>query len=195
MKRVIGITGGIASGKSSVSNYIKSLGYKVLDADLITHNLYQKGEKGYNAILYLFGEDMVNDISVDRDVLREFVFNNDEKLELLNKTMHPIIYEEIKRLIAESKEDIIFLDIPLLFEAGFETLCDSVILVFVERDIQVERLMKRDNILRFEAIKKISKQQSLEEKRSKADFIVDNSGSIDSTLKQIDHLLERILNE
>lgn len=195
MKRIIGITGGIASGKSSVSNYIKSLGYKIIDADVLTHDLYKKGQRGYNAVLYLFGEDMVDGSSVKRDELREYVFNNQEKLELLNNTIHPIIYEELKKLIDKSKEDIIFLDIPLLFEAGFEDLCDSIILIFVERDIQVERLMKRDNILRFDAIKKISKQQNLEDKRSKADYIIDNSGSIDSTLKQVDHLLERILNE
>lgn len=195
MKRIIGITGGIASGKSSVSNYIKSLGYKIIDADVLTHDLYMKGQRGYNAVLYLFGEDMVDGSSVKRDELREYVFNNQEKLELLNNTIHPIIYEELKKLIDKSKEDIIFLDIPLLFEAGFEDLCDSIILIFVERDIQVERLMKRDNILRFDAIKKISKQQNLEDKRSKADYIIDNSGSIDSTLKQVDHLLERILNE
>ena len=195
MKRIIGITGGIASGKSSVSNYIKSLGYKIIDADVLTHDLYKKGQRGYNAVLYLFGEDMVDGSSVKRDELREYVFNNQEKLELLNNTIHPIIYEELKKLIDKSKEDNIFLDIPLLFEAGFEDLCDSIILIFVERDIQVERLMKRDNILRFDAIKKISKQQNLEDKRSKADYIIDNSGSIDSTLKQVDHLLERILNE
>lgn len=194
MQRVIGITGGIASGKSSVSNYIESLGYPVIDADKLTHELYLKGERGYNAVLYLFGDELEKDGRIDRDALREIVFNDNKKLELLNEAMHPIIYDEMKRRL-EMFDGMVFLDVPLLFESGFDSLCDSTILVYVERDIQTERLMKRDGILKFDAIKKISKQDSLESKRDKATYIIDNSGEIDATLKQIDNLLERILNE
>lgn len=194
MRKVIGITGGIASGKTSVTNYIRSLGFKVIDADLITHELYKKGNKGYNAIQYLFGEDFAGDEMIDRDSLRKLVFNDLEKLKVLNQTMHPIIYEEIKKEL-EKYGELVFVDVPLLYEAGFETLCDKVIVVYVPRDVQVDRLCQRDGIKKFDAIQKISKQSSTEEKKERADYVIDNSMDIDFTLHQVDVLMERLMNE
>lgn len=192
MKKVIGITGSIATGKSSVSNYIKSKGYVVIDSDELVHKLYLKDGILYNKLISYFGESIKGIDQIDRNALRNIVFNDMNKLQALNSITHPIIFDELKKVIESLNVDLIFIDVPLLFEAGFEKLCDKVVVVYTNIDIEIKRLMKRDNINKDEAYLKISKQMSIEEKVKKAYYVIDNSRDFNNTKKQIDELLERI---
>lgn len=192
MKKVIGITGSIATGKSSVSNYIKSKGYVVIDSDELVHKLYLKDGILYSKLISYFGESIKGIDQIDRNALRNIVFNDMNKLQALNSITHPIIFDELKRVIESLNVDLIFIDVPLLFEAGFEKLCDKVVVVYTNIDIEIKRLMKRDNINKDEAYLKISKQIGIEAKVKKADYVIDNSRDFNNTKKQIDELLERI---
>lgn len=193
MRKVIGITGGIASGKSTVCQYLEALGYPVIDSDAISRRLSQKGNSIYTAILKTFGEEyFLADGELDRKKLGALIFEDSEARELLNSVTHPLIVEEIKNLLEKIKENIIFLDIPLLFEAKLWHLCDTILCVYTDLDTQLHRLIERDNITRELALKKIASQMSLEIKKDQSDYVIDSSGSILSTRKQIDELLEQI---
>lgn len=192
--KVIGLTGSIATGKSQVSNYLRDKGIKVVDADLIARDLVDipivKDE-----IKKAFGENIYVNENLDRKKLAEIVFNNDKKRNILNDIMHPHIYKIILDEIRNSK-DIVFVDIPLLFEnekvnEKFGLSFDEIWLVYVDREKQIERLMKRDGISRDYAEKKINSQISVEEKRKKSDVIIDNSGTLEETFIQVEENLKR----
>ena len=192
--KVIGLTGSIATGKSQVSNYLRDKGIKVVDADLIARDIVDipivKDE-----IKKAFGENIYVNENLDRKKLAEIVFNNDKKRNILNDIMHPHIYKIILDEIRNSKE-IVFVDIPLLFEnekvnEKFGLSFDEIWLVYVDREIQIERLMKRDGISRDYAEKKINSQISVEEKRKKSDVIIDNSGTLEETFIQVEENLKR----
>ncbi len=193
--KVIGLTGSIATGKSQVSNYLRDKGIKVVDADLIARDLVDipivKDE-----IKKAFGENIYVNENLDRKKLAEIVFNNDKKRNILNDIMHPHIYKIILDEIKNSKE-IVFVDIPLLFEnekvnEKFGLKFDEIWLVYVDREIQIKRLMDRDGISRDYAEKKINSQISVEEKRKKADVIIDNSGTLEETFKQVEKNLKKL---
>ena len=192
--KVIGLTGSIATGKSQVSNYLRDKGIKVVDADLIARDLVNiplvKDE-----IKKAFGENIYVNENLDRKKLAEIVFNNDKKRNILNDIMHPHIYKIILDEIRNSKE-IVFVDIPLLFEnekvnEKFGLSFDEIWFVYVDREKQIERLMKRDGISRDYAEKKINAQISVEEKRKKSDVIIDNSGTLEETFIQVEENLKR----
>lgn len=192
--KVIGLTGSIATGKSQVSNYLRDKGIKVVDADLIARDLVDipivKDE-----IKKAFGENIYVNENLDRKKLAEIVFSNDKKRNILNDIMHPHIYKIILDEIKNSNE-IVFVDIPLLFEnekvnEKFGLSFDEIWLVYVDREIQIERLMKRDGISRDYAEKKINSQISVEEKRKKSDVIIDNSGTLEETFIQVEENLKR----
>ncbi|MEQ3347456.1 dephospho-CoA kinase [Peptoniphilus senegalensis] len=192
--KVIGLTGSIATGKSQVSNYLRDKGIKVVDADLIARDLVDipivKDE-----IKKAFGENIYVNKNMDRKKLAEIVFNNDKKRDILNDIMHPHIYKIILDEIKNSKE-IVFVDIPLLFEnekvnEKFGLKFDEIWLVYVDRETQIERLMKRDGISRDYAEKKINSQISVEEKRKKADVIIDNRFTVEETFMQVEENLKR----
>lgn len=193
--KVIGLTGSIATGKSQVSNYLRDKGIKVVDADLIARDLVDipivKDE-----IKKAFGENIYVNKNLDRKKLAEIVFNNDKKRDILNDIMHPHIYKIILDEIKNSKE-IVFVDIPLLFEnekvnEKFGLKFDEIWLVYVDRETQIERLMKRDGISRDYAEKKINSQISVEEKRKKADVIIDNRFTVEETFKQVEKNLKKL---
>ena len=196
MKQIIGITGGIASGKSNVCSVIRNIGYKVIDCDLITHRLYEKGNSIYNAILDTFGYEYLDENKeIDRKKLASYVFNNNNKLKLLNDITHPLILKEINREINLIKDDIIFIDIPLLYEAKLEYLVDKVICVYLEKELQIERLMARDNISREYALVKIHNQMDLKIKKDKADYVIDSSGTIEETNALVKLIINKIKGE
>ena len=175
MKRVIGITGGIASGKSNVSNVIKSLGYHVIDSDLITHKLEDIGGKVYNAIVLAFGNSYLkDDKSLDRKKLGNLIFSDAKAKEKLNSISHPIIVDEIKKEINNINDEMIFVDIPLLYESKLEYLCDKIICVYLPKNEQIKRLIFRDNIDEEFAIKKVDSQMSLDKKKELADYVIDS---------------------
>lgn len=192
MKQLIGVTGGIASGKSNVCNVIRSLGYKVIDSDAITHLLYQRGNSVYNAIINTFGKEYLDsNLEIDRKKLGKYIFSNEEAKNKLNSVTHPLILAKMKEEIDKSNDKIIFLDIPLLFEAKLEYLCDKIICVYLEESIQVQRLMERDHIDYDYAMLKIHSQMDLNIKKDKADYVIHSKGSLDET----EALVKTIINE
>ncbi len=188
MRMIVGITGSIGSGKSTVSNYITSLGYQVVDCDMISHDIILKGNLGYQSVLDFFGSDILDeDGSISRKKLGGIVFSDEVKLQMLNKIMHPLIYSEVEKKLDVDR--LIFLDAPLLFESNFNTLCDSVIVVNIDLDKQLERLVVRDSITYDDALNKINLQMSLDEKIKLATYVVDNSFDLACLYKQIDSII------
>lgn len=194
MKSVIGITGGIASGKSNVSNVIKDLGYPVIDSDQIVKKLSEKNMPLYNAYIKEFGPDYL-DIkgNLDKKKLAKTVFHDVKAKERMNKISHPIIVEEIKNRINKYNDGLIFVDIPLLYEAKLEYLCDKIICVFLKKKLQVERLMARDGIDEDYALAKIHSQMDLYMKKELADYVIDSQGEFEETKKQVIEVINDIL--
>jgi len=197
-KCIIGITGNIASGKSIVSKYLIKKGYQVIDADEISRKSLNVGTKGYYGVIEFFGEKIVSkDKSINRKILGEIIFSNEEKRVVLNSILHPIIEEEMLKKIVCSEHKIVFVDIPLLFEnmERFNKIgikFDEIWLVYSEYNIQLRRLMKRDNIDENSAIKKIESQMKASKKKLLTDKILYNNDSIEQLLKHVDYFIDSI---
>lgn len=189
---VYGITGSIATGKSTVSNYLRSLGYLVIDSDKIVHELL-KTKIIIDKIVSVFGKDVLVNNQLDKKLLAKLIFNDDSLRNRLNSIIHKEVFNVIERRINECGLPFAFIDVPLLFEAGFDVLCNKTICVYVNKETEVTRLMNRDNIDEDFAIKKISSQMSIEDKKLKANYIIDNSGDLCYTYKQIDELLNKYI--
>ena len=197
MGKVIGLTGSIASGKSTVSNRLKSMGYQIIDCDQINHEILKKDNIGYTLVVKAFGNDILNtDLEINRKALGNLIFSNKDLKEKLNNILHPLIKDIVKKEIDGSSEKLIFLDCPLLFETDFHKLCDYTIVVYVNLDTQIQRLMHRDGITFPEALKKIYAQMPLDEKLTLADYVVDNChtlADLDWQIKQLLFRLERMI--
>lgn len=194
MSLVIGITGSIAAGKSTVTDYLITHGYTVLDADKITHNAYFKGTSCYNKVIHEF--DCLNDNGdIDRKKLGEIVFNDNTAKEKLESIVHPYVIKCLKDGIMKCSNDFIFLDIPLLFEAHLEYLCDKIIVIYVDELTQLKRLMNRNRINENKAKLLISQQISMEEKKLKADYVIDNRVYFEELYRNIEKVLEVIRRE
>ena len=195
MRKVIGVTGGIASGKSNVISIIKRQGFKVIDCDLINHNLQKINMPIYNAIKEAFGSSyFLDNGELDRKKLGELIFHNEKEKLKLNSISHPIIKEEVLKEINKA-DGIVFVDVPLLYESKFDTLCDKVICVYLNRETQIERLMERDHIDYSYAKSKIASQMDLDQKRDLADYVIDSKGSFQETERQVLKILEMIKGE
>lgn len=197
--RLIGITGGIASGKSTVTKIIKDEGYPVIDADKIARGLMKKNSPSYNKTVEFFGDTILDSAGdIDRAALGGLVFSNKDKLKALNSITHPFIFKTIKKEIEDNfKEKIVFLDIPLLFEEYDEILkCgiyfDEIWLVYTNIDTQINRLKSRNNLTVDEAVKRINSQLSMDIKVKKSSRIIYNIGSIDDLEKSVKSLLVKI---
>ena len=194
MGRNIGITGGIASGKSTVTNFLRQKGFQVVDADALVHQLQKPGGRLYQVLVQHFGQDIVSENGeLNRPLLASLIFSNTEEREWSKQIQGEIIREELARLRDQlaHTEEIFFMDIPLLFEQDYSAWFDETWLVYVEPDVQMERLMKRDQLSKDLAISRLSAQWSLEEKKSLASQVIDNNGSQDQLLAQLNSLLER----
>lgn len=193
---VIGITGGIASGKSHVVDVISKMGYEVIDSDKISYELSLKGNKVYNEIINTFGEEYVlSNGEIDRKKLGRLIFNSEKDKQKLNEISHPYIIQEIKKRLKESQGSIVFLDIPLLYEAKLEYLCDKIICVYLDKTKQIERLMARDGIDYEYALKKINSQIDLQIKAKQSDYIINSYGSLEQTETITKNLIEKIKGE
>lgn len=191
---VLGLTGGIASGKSTVSKIFIKKGYKVVDADKIAKEISERIDV-LEKIKAEFGEEFVLENKLNRKLLREVVFRDKEKVDKLNRIMHPPIIEEIKNQLREvSKDEVVVADIPLLFESKLEYLADKILLVGCKRETQIERVMKRDKVDRESAMNIIDKQLNLEEKREKSDFVIENDMDMGSLGVEVEKVLQ-VLNE
>ncbi len=182
MKQIIGVTGGIASGKSNVCNIIEQEGYPVIDCDKITAELSVQGGLLYNVIVKEFGEDFLLDNGdLDRKKLAKKIFNDSKSKEVLDKITHPIIYEEVKKRLDNVSDGLVFLEAPLLYESKFDNICDKIICVFLQKKLQVQRLMDREGIDEDYALAKIHSQMDLYIKKSLADYVIDSKGTFDET--------------
>ena len=194
MGKIIGITGGIASGKSTVTNFLRQKGFQVVDADALVHQLQKPGGRLYQILVQHFGQDIVSENGeLNRPLLASLIFSNTEEREWSKQIQGEIIREELATLRDQfaQTESIFFMDIPLLFEQDYSSWFDQTWLVYVEPDVQMERLMKRDQLSKDLAISRLSAQWSLEEKKGLASQVIDNNGSQDQLLAQVNSLLER----
>ena len=189
---IIGITGSIACGKSTVSDYLIAKGYTIIDADKLGH-VALTSDDVKRKLAEKFGDEILENNEISREKLGKLVFGNDNNLKILNSIIHPKIKELILKLQEEHKdEDLVFLDIALLYEANFVDLVEKVAVVYVDEDVQLERLMMRNSLSKEEAIKRIESQMSPREKASLGDFVINNSYSKEDTFQQIDEILEKL---
>lgn len=193
----IGLTGSIASGKSTVSGFLRELGAIVIDADKVAKEIVKPGTPALKEIVKCFGKDVLNkDGSLNRKKLADMVFSDSAKLKILNEITHPRIVEKIKNTIAclekKDKTRLIVIDAPLLIETGLDKLVDEVWVVYVTPKTQIERLLQREkDMTHEEALKRINSQMSTDEKVKYADRVIYNNGSIVETKNQVKKLWEQ----
>jgi len=185
---IVGLTGGIATGKSLVAGELKRLGAHIIDADRVAREIVEPGKPAYNDIVKEFGPGIIQpDGTVDRKALGNIVFCDPVALDRLNSITHPRIRERIReeagRLSADG-DAIVVLDIALLIEMGVRYEVEKIIVVYCDDEQQVQRLMERDNLTRVEAQKRLSCQMDIKEKLKYADYVIDNSGPMDKTIEQ-----------
>ena len=192
---LIGITGGIGTGKSYIAKILNSKGYKVIHSDLITRQLLKKGEINYNLVVAEFGTEILDDSGeINRSKLREIILENEGKRRKLNSLTHPNIMKEIENEAMESNgKRIVFVELPLLFEENLEGFFDDIWLVDTSIDKQIERISIRDGISKDDALKIIEKQLSREEKLKRCSKVINNENEDMKNLElQIDALLEKV---
>jgi dephospho-CoA kinase len=194
MPRVIGLTGGIASGKSLVSRTLKGLGMTVIDADDISHEILATDISIKQEVVRTFGNEVLNEEGdIDREKLGRIVFFQKPELRKdLEAIIHPLIRKEMWKRARESRSNDVVLDIPLLIETREYERVDLVVVVFATRELQIQRLMARDGISRQEAMRRIDTQLPLEEKASTAHFIINNTGSVEETEEQVTRFYQAI---
>lgn len=192
MTKIIGITGGIASGKSTVSSYLRELGQIVIDADEVVHDLQKKGGALYQVLVGWFGTEILQaDGELNRKKLAALLFGSNERLAKSADLQNSIIRKELEKRRDRALQDneLVFLDIPLLYELGYEDWCNQVWLIYVDRETQIQRLMARNQLTKEEAQLRISRQMPLEEKRDLADLVLKNTGDLETLKSQIKRLV------
>lgn len=190
--KIIGITGGIGAGKSTVSEEFKKYGAYIIDADKISHQVTAKNGSAYAEIVDSFGTDILrNDGEIDRKKLAGIVFSDKNELKKLNYITHKHIFEKMREEIASSDSELIILDVPLLFSADFDIKCDYKIAVVANLQERIERVMFRDGISRDDVLKRIDAQLSDEEMREKADICIEND-SFDNMRNQVSLIVDKI---
>lgn len=197
MTKIVGITGGIASGKSLVSNYLAKLGYPIVDADIVAREVVTPNSKGLNCINAAFGSRVITDDGqLDRKRLGAIVFADDHQLKKLNDIMQPLIRQKIIEeldALTKGNHTIIFLVAPLLFEQGYQVMCDEIMVVAVSHGVQLDRLMQRDGLTKKQANERISKQWPLSRKLKLADLVIDNDKGPEQTRAQVMSCLKRTI--
>lgn len=187
----IGLTGGIASGKSTVSQELVKRGAKLIDADVIAREIMEPGHPVLGTVVDTFGPSiLLSDGTLNRKRLGSIIFSNPEERKALEDITHPAIRAEMRRRLAkyeaEDPKRLVVADIPLLYESKLEDLYDEIMVVYVPREIQLERLMLRDGLSYKDAEDRLGAQMDIELKRKRADILIDNSLGMDETLRQID---------
>lgn len=199
---VVGLTGSIASGKSLVSRILKDMGIGIIDADLVAREVVKPGQPAWHKIKETFGGEVLNaDLTINRKLLADRVFGNEQRLKTLNAITHPVIIEKISADVTIFRKEsgnwqkLLVIDVALLIESGLKHLVDKVWVVYIPEEVQIERLMKRDGITFEQALKRVRSQMSGEEKKKHADAVIDNTGSIEETRERVEHLVQELLNE
>ena len=194
---IAGLTGSIATGKSTVSAILKDLGAFIVDADKIARDVVAPGMKAWEEIVRVFGKDVLQKTGeIDRESLARIVFNDNVMRSKLEEIIHPevmrVIDEEIRSIKSHSSDAVVILDVPLLIEVGMHEGMNEVIVVYCPEDMQIMRLMIRDNISREEALTKVRTQMPIEKKRCLATLLIDNSATVDETCKQVEVAYARL---
>ena len=191
--KVIGLTGGIASGKSTASAYLRELGAAIVDADAISRASTRCGGAAFEAVCAAFGDILGADGEIDRRKLGGIVFADEDARRKLNSIVHPAVMAESRAQIENARASgvkVCILDVPLLFETGMEKLCDETWLIYVPREEQIRRMAERDGLDAAAAAARIDSQMPLEEKLKRADVAIDASGTIEQTREKLRRLWE-----
>lgn len=194
---MIGLTGGIASVKSTVAQRLKALGAVVVDADHLAREAVEPHTPGWHKVREAFPEVIRPDQSIDRRRLGEIVFSDPQKRKVLESIIHPIVLEKLLDQAAVAEEDgrVVFAEVPLLFEVGWDRLMEAVWVVYVRPEVQLERLLARSSLSREQAERMIASQMSLEAKLQRAHKVIDNSGPLEKTWEQVDALWKELERE
>ncbi|MDF2683034.1 MAG: dephospho-CoA kinase [Brevibacillus sp.] len=199
MGMILGLTGGIATGKSTVTGMLRERGIPVIDADQIAREVVEPGKPAYEAIVRHFGREiLLNDAQIDRKKLGEVVFSDEAERQKLNAIIHP----EVRRVMREEAEaaeangaEIVFMDIPLLFESKLQYMVEKIVVVYAPPDMQLARMIERDELEEEQAQKRLRAQFPIDQKKTEADFLIDNSTSREETERQVEKMLSVIRTE
>jgi len=186
--KLVGLTGGVGSGKSTVADMLRELGAQVVDADEATHAVYEPGSPGFDAVVREFGAEFVEGGRIDRSRLGELVFHDDDARRRLNSIVHPLVRDWMAQRTAEAAErgaEVVVQDVPLLFENGLERLFSTVVLVYAPEDVQIERLVSGRGFTAERARAMIAAQMPIENKRGLAHHVINNSDTREETLSQV----------
>lgn len=197
---LLGLTGSIATGKSTVSAMLQQRGAFIIDADQAARDVVEPGSEGLNRIVAHFGDEMLNDEGkLNRARLGTVIFQDPLKREELNRLLHPLIIQTMQlqtdAIRKRDQQALIIWDVPLLIEGNLTPYVEAVILVYVPREIQLERLMQRNSLSIREAMNRIEAQMDIEEKRKFADYIIDNRGTLSDTERQVDQLWNYLISK
>lgn len=193
---IIGLTGGIATGKSTAAEYLKEKGARIIDADQISHQISRRGEKGWKLVVDEFGDNILRkDREFDRDKLGEIVFSDPAKRKKLESLLHPLIIYEMKEQAHQylKNDEIVVFMAPLLYEVGLDRFCDQIWVISSSEDNQIKRLKSRNDFSREEALNRIKAQMPLAEKEEKADVVIENNSTIADLKNKIDLYWEKVL--
>ena len=201
MTLIVGLTGGIVGGKSTVALMFRDLGAKIINADKLGHSVILPHKPAWKKIVKLFGKDVLqNDLTIDREKLGKMVFANQIFLKKLNEITHPEITRLIKKEINLAKnkihnqEKVLIIDAALIYEAKIDGFMDKIIVVYIDKDEQISRLIKRNNLPKNEALQRIRSQIPMKEKAKIADYVIDNSNSLDKTKKQVEKIWQELIS-
>lgn len=187
MAFILGVTGGIATGKSTVVDVFRKAGVPIVDGDLIAREIVEPGQPALKALVAAFGEEILTEDRLNRKKLGEIVFNDPAKRQLLDRLLDGYLRGAITDQIKEAAKTapLVVADIPLLYEADYQQYMDQVVVVYIPKELQLTRLMQRDHLTKEAALQRMKSQLSIEEKRQKADFLFDNQGTREETRQQV----------
>lgn len=197
---LVGLTGGIASGKSTVSRFLQEEGAFIVDADQICHELIRTGNKAYKEVISTFGTQIIKpDGEINRKKLGGIVFRDAQQRERLNKILHPLVFEQLhaekKRIASEHPQSVLIFDAPLLIESKAHECMDWVLLVYLDAKTQYERLIKQGKLTSDEAALRIAAQMPIDEKRAFADTVIDNSRSLKEVQLEVRTIYQQLLGK
>ena len=199
MTLVLGLTGGIATGKRTADKFFEEKNIPIVDCDEIAHNIMNVNKPAWKDIKEVFGEKYLNeDQTINRKKLGKLVFNDPTKMKILNEITHPRIFQEMESQIAQYKSEgysLIIVDAPVLFESHSEKYYDKTLVISLPQDLQIKRLMARNNLTKEEALSRINSQMSLKEKEARATYVIENTGSVEDLYKKLNELLTKIKYE
>lgn len=188
----IGLTGGIATGKTTMTRHLRSLGIPVIEADVVSREVLEIYPEIGEYLRSTYGEAIYEDGVLDRKALGRIIFQSEDHRKRYRDVIMPRIRQEIEKRLRETQDELVVLDAPLLFEEDFQKDVDVTITVYAREEVQLARLMERDGYTKDEARRRIAAQMDLREKMRLSDFVIDNSGSLEESLQELDGILERI---